>query len=258
MEDFHVHSNYSDGAVLSFMARAAEEAGLAGVGFTDHCNVSSREGMAAARCVSGTNLDLTHGRRRTGLDRLRERTSIDLYDAVEMDFDPRDEAAIRQFLDEVPFEYTIGSVHWVDGLNVQVTDAFAGMDDDELDSIVDTYFDTVISLIESEIFDIAAHVDVIERNPVLRDRASNRHYHRVAEAFTASRTVPEINAGRATGEPEIVHPSPPFLARLRAHDLRFTVGSDAHRPDEFGDRTAFLTSFLAEHGIDPVHPPSLR
>jgi len=43
VRDYHVHSNYSDGRFLFQMVRAADEAGLDGVGFADHCTVTERE-----------------------------------------------------------------------------------------------------------------------------------------------------------------------------------------------------------------------
>ncbi|WP_226481625.1 PHP domain-containing protein [Natrinema amylolyticum] len=258
MRDFHVHSNYSDGDFLRGMVRAAEAAGLEGVGFSDHCNVASRERPASMRSVYGFNLDLTYERRRRGIERLREDFDLEIYDAVEMDYDPRDEAAIGAFLAEADFDYAIGSVHDVDGNNVQVASHFAEMTDAERDAVVDGYFDRLVALVESELFDIAAHVDLLERTPPLRGRATAEHYRRVARAFTDSRTVPEINAGRALTDAEVVHPSAPFLTVLREHDVAVTVGTDSHHPDEIPDRAGFLAEFVAETGLEPVVPDGLE
>lgn len=260
MRDFHAHTNYSDGKFLRGMVQAAEEAGLEGIGLTDHCTISSRERPATVRNVYGFNLDLTYERRRRAIETEREREdrSIEIYDGVEMDYDPRDEDEIRTFLEEANFDYAIGSVHGVDGLNVQVPSNFAEMTDAELDRIVDDYFENLVALVESELFDVAAHLDLIERTAPLRGRATRDHYERVAEALARSRTVPEINAGRAVSDMALVHPSEPFLETLRAYDIPVTVGSDSHRPSEIGERAAFLEEYLAERGIDPVAPPGLE
>ncbi|WP_254523372.1 PHP domain-containing protein [Natrinema caseinilyticum] len=254
MRDFHVHSNYSDGDFLRGMIRAAESAGLEGVGIADHCNVATRDRHESMRSVYGFNLDLTHERRRRGIERLREEFGLEIYDAVEMDYDPRDEAAIDAFLSEAGFEYAIGSVHDVDGKNVQVASHFAEMTEAERDAVVDEYFEKLVTLVESELFDIAAHVDLLERTPPLRGRATDAHYRRVARAFSDSRTVPEINAGRALSDAEVVHPSDPFLSVLREHDVAVTVGTDSHRPGEIPDRIGFLTGFVEEAGLEPVTP----
>ncbi|WP_226041044.1 PHP domain-containing protein [Natrinema sp. DC36] len=257
MRDFHVHSNYSDGDFLRSMVRAAESAGLEGVGFADHCNVASRERHASMRSVYGFNLDLTYERRRRGIDRLREDFDLEIYDAVEMDYDPRDEAAIDAFLSEADFDYAIGSVHDVDGNNVQVASNFAAMSDAERDAVVDEYFETLIALVESELFDIAAHVDLLERTPPLRGRATTDQYRRAAQALADSRTVPEINAGRALTDAEIVHPAEPFLTVLRDHDVAVTLGTDSHHPAEIPERADFLAEFVDETGLEPVVPDGI-
>lgn len=258
MQDFHVHSNYSDGSFLGEMVRAAEGAGLEGVGFTDHCTVTAREHTAEMRDVYGFNLDLTYERRREAIDRLRDRFSIDIYDAVEMDYDPRDESRIRAFLERADFDYATGSVHEVDGRNVQVSSNFVDWSAEDLDALVEEYFDRLVSLVESELFDVAAHVDLLERTAPLRGRATDDHYRRVARAFEDSRTIPEVNAGRALTDAGVVHPRPDFLTVLGEYDVPITVGTDAHRPADVGDRAAFLREFVDDRGIDPAAPPALE
>ncbi|AFZ74822.1 PHP domain-containing protein [Natronobacterium gregoryi] len=258
MEDFHVHSNYSDGEFLEGMVRAAEAAGLEGIGFADHCNVAPRDRMEWVRSVYGFNLDITYDRRRRAIEHVRAETSIDVYDAVEMDYDPRDEAEIREFLAEAEFDYAVGSVHEVAGANVQVSSQFTDRPEAERDRIVEEYFDRLVSLIESELFDIAAHVDLVERTKPLRGRATENHYERVAHALAESQTVPEINAGRALTDDGIVHPAETFLETLRDHDIAVTVGTDSHAPDEIGGRADFLEAFFDDWGLEPVDPPALE
>lgn len=257
MRDFHTHSNYSDGKFLTRMVRAAEAAGLDGIGFADHCTVSSREYPRDIRAIRGFNLDATYERRRRAIEGLRETSDVAIYDAVEMDYDPRDEDEIRDFFERANFEYTIGSVHDIEGMNVQVSSNFDGMSDEGIDAFVDHYFENLESLVRSELFDIAAHPDLIERTPELRGRATESHYRTLAEAFSNSRTVPEINAGRALTDAGIVHPSEGFFAVLREYDVPFTVGSDSHRPDELPNRHEFLDDHFSSLDLEPIAPPSL-
>ena len=257
MHDYHVHSNYSDGRFLFQMVRAAEEAGLDGVGFADHCTVTGRENRQGERAEYGFNLDLTYERRRRGIERLRDQFDVTVYDAVEMDYDPRDEAAIADFLDEAAFDYAIGSVHELDDVNVQVASNYADRSDAALDALVEDYFDRLVSLVESGLFDVAAHPDLVERTEPLRGRATEAQYDRVARAFADSRTVPEINAGRALTDLELVHPSEGLLAAFREYDVGVTVGTDSHFPDEIGPRAEFLREFLAERDLDSVAPAAL-
>lgn len=257
MYDFHSHSNYSDGEILWRMVRAAQEAGLDGVGITDHCMLPEHERLRDDRAALGHTLDQTYERRRRGIETVRAETDIEIYDAVEMDYDPDAEGRIADFLNDADFEYVIGSVHALDDRPIQYPPDFADETDRTLDALVDQYFDELVGMIDSELFDIAAHPDLVERTPHLSGRATDHHYERVAKALADSRTVPEINAGRALRDDGMVHPNPDFLDVLVDHDLQFTLGTDAHHPDEYEPRAAFLADFADEHGLDVTAPPSL-
>lgn len=257
MRDFHSHSNYSDGTVLWSMVQAAEEAGLDGVGIADHCLLPESDTLRDARAALGHTLDETYERRRRGIRVVRQEASIEVYDAVEMDYVAHQEDRIAAFLDEADFDYVIGSVHAVDDRRIQYPPNFADDTDGELDAVVDEYFEQLLAMIESGLFDIVAHPDLVERNPSLRGRASTEHYEQVADALEHARALPELNAGRALREDGSLHPTTEFFAVLREHDVTFTIGTDSHHPDEYAPRMEFLTSVLEDHEVTAASPPSL-
>jgi histidinol-phosphatase (PHP family) len=233
------------------MVGAAESAGLDGIGFTDHCNVSERTPMYRRKIKTGFNLDVTYERRRKAIDRIRADDDVDVFvfDAVEMDYDPRDEAAVRDFLDESDFDYALGSVHYLEDTYV-TRDYFAEKSTAEREALVETFYDRVVALAESELFDIAAHVDVLERSEHFRGLSTREHYDRVADAFADSRTVPEVNGGRASEG--YFHPSPGFVEAFVDRGVALTVGSDAHHPRSLQETVPALEAHLEELGVDPV------
>lgn len=257
MHDAHVHSNYSDGEFLSRMIAEAETGDVESIGFADHCYVTNRDTFITDRATSGMNFDRTYDRRRSAIAHLREASSVTIYDAVEIDYDPRDHDVVETFLEAANFDYVIGSVHRVDDKNIQVERTFRSQPDSMLDTIVETYYDSVIELIESGLVDILAHPDLPERTPALKDRVSTRQYHRVAKALESSHTVPEINAGRALSEDGCIHPRSEFREVLAEYDIEYTLGTDAHSPAELGERASFLEAFASKHGIDPLDPAEL-
>lgn len=246
--DFHAHSDYSDGKAMAAMVEAARDAGLDGVGFADHCNVSAEE-PGVSRPF---DLDETYAERRSEIESLREESDIDIFDAVEMDYRPADEDRIEAFLADAEFEYALGSVHHVGGRNVAAPWEFADDSEAERAAFVDEYFATVIDLVESGLFDVVAHVDLTERNEALRGHATADRYRDVAEALADSRTVPEINAGRVLSGYGELHPHPEFLDVLRGADVPFAVGTDAHTPDELQDRVEYLSSVVDGLDVDIV------
>ena len=252
MYDYHAHTNYSDGAFLRWMVDAAADAGLDGIGFADHCNVSPEPNARRHKRAFGFNLDLTYERRREAIEAVRDEVDIDVLDAVEMDYDPDHEAAIADFLDEAAFDYAVGSVHDLDGANVHTRSYFADKPESERRELVDRYFEKLVALIESELFTVAAHPDLIERNPHLRGFATEDHYAAVADAFRGSRTVPEINAGRLLDDYGEFHPAPAFLDRLVDAGVDVTVGTDSHEPGEIAPRAREIEAELARRGLEPV------
>lgn len=252
--DYHAHTNYSDGDFLPWMVGAAAEAGLSGIGLADHCNVSERAEMREAKIRRGYNLDQTYGRRREAIESVRNQAEIEIYDAVEMDYKPSDEDAIAEFLGEAGFDYAIGSVHEVEGVNVHVVEPFRDRSGAERRAVVDGYFDDLERLVRSGLFEIAAHPDIVERNEALRGFADESHYRQLAAAFADSRTVPEINAGRVTDDYGQFHPRDAFLDVLAEYDVRVTVGTDAHHPEQVHDRLPLLREKFSELGLEPVSP----
>ena len=250
--DVHAHTNYSDGAFLRWMVDAAADAGLDGIGFADHCNVSPDPGAQRYKRALGFNLDLTYERRRKAIEAVREEVEVDVFDAVEMDYDPAHEEAIAEFLAAAGFDYAVGSVHGLDGANVHERSHFADKPESERRELVDRYFEKLVDLIDSELFAVAAHPDLIERNPHLRGFATEAHYDAVTDALRASRTVPEINAGRLLDDYGEFHPTPEFLDRLVDAGVRVTVGTDSHEPDEIEPRAREIEAELDRRGLEPV------
>lgn len=250
MFDYHVHSNYSDGSFLYRMVDAAADAGLDGVGFADHCNVSPREQQRRHKHLFGFTLDATYDRRRAAIEQLREWFDVRVFDAVEMDYLPDERDRIADFLGEAGFDYAVGSVHTVDGHNVQATRPFRDTPESERRAVVERYYDALVDLIGSELFDVAAHLDLPERNERLRGLATREQYERVADALAASRTVPELNAGRVLREYGEFHPADPFLAALRERGVEMTLGTDSHDPGEIGPRLEAAREFARERGFE--------
>ena len=250
--DYHVHTSYSDGGYPARMARAAAAAGLDAVGFADHCNVSRRESMRRAKYQFGFNLDRTYERRRRAIDAVRDEVDVRVHDAVEMDYDPRDEDAIRAFLDDAGFDYAVGSVHVIDGANVHDESHFAAKSEADRRELVGEYVDRLVALVESDLFEIAAHVDIPERNPALRGLLTPSHYDRIAAALDGARTVPEVNAGRALDEYGEFHPAPSLLDVLSDRGVPVVVGTDSHAPDDVEPRLDALGGYLRARDLTPT------
>lgn len=236
------------------MVQAAADAGLEAIGFADHANVSERSAPTHAKRRYAFNLDLTYDRRRAAIETLRSEWDLEIYDAVEMDYHQDDETAIESFLETADFDYAVGSVHEIDGVNVHITGPFEDHSTAERRDVVEQYFDRLEALIRSELFEIAAHPDIIERNEVFRGIPGPDEYRPIADAFADSRTIAEINAGRIDADYGRFHPRAAFLEMLLDRGVDVTVGTDAHRPDAIRERVPSIRAMLEDRGIEPTSP----
>jgi histidinol-phosphatase (PHP family) len=246
--DVHTHTTFSDGSALDAMIAAAERAELDGLGITDHCIVTDDSFGRRAQY----DLVETYQRRREVIDDARPGTDLRLYDAAEMSYVEGDEDRLAAVLDDAAFEYTIGSVHFAGPYDYTSGSQHADADDEARRAAVERYYDAIVALIESELFEVLGHLDLPERMPVLRRYTTRGDYERVAAALAQSETVPELNAGRVHRSLGRVHPDPAILDVFGEYDVAFVLGTDSHAPAEIEQRVPAMREVVAESGLDLV------
>jgi len=246
--DIHTHTRFSDGSELSSMIEAAEQASLDGIGLTDHCILTDDDFGRHEQF----DLDDTYDQRRKRIEAARTQTDLRVYDAVEMSYVPDDTERIESFLTTAGFEYAIGSVHFAAGYDYTADVQYIDATDEQRREAVACYYDALVELIDSELFDIVAHVDLPERLETLRGYSRPHDYERVAAALADSRTVPEINAGRVTGSLGRPHPNPDMLSQFTEYGVTFGLGTDSHTPDEITTRVPKLRELVDQSDINVV------
>lgn len=246
--DVHAHTTFSDGSDLSSMIEAAEDANLDGLGLTDHCIVTEDDFGRRERY----DLVRSYERRREVIDAARERTDLRLYDAAEMCFVGDKLDATRAFLETADFEYTIGSVHFAGEYDYTNDAQYADADEEYRRAAVERYYDAVVELVDSELFDVLGHLDLPERLQTLRGHSRAADYERVAVALADSRTIPELNAGRVDRSLGRPHPDPSMLSQFADHGVGFVLGTDSHRPDELTERVPELRAVADDAVLELV------
>lgn len=177
---------------------------------------------------------------------------------VEADYFIGGEEELATLLDGHPWDFVIGSVHFVDGWgfdNPQTEYIFKRMDEAALKQHYQRFFETVEGMIASNLFDFVAHLDNFKvfnykvQDKVFLDTA----YKRIAKALIATNTATEINAGLYYRYPvKEMCPSPRFLQTLLAYGVEFTVSSDAHFPDDLGKFTFENAQQLKNAGVSSL------
>jgi len=243
--DVHTHTTYSDGSDLTAMIVAAEAAGLSALGLTDHCIVVDDEFGRRAKY----DLVETYQQRREDIDTARESTDLRLYDAAEVSYVEGAESETAAFLDVAEFAYTIGSVHFAGQYTYTSERQYVDADASQRRAAVERYYDALVALIDSELFEVVGHLDLPERIPALRRHTTRTDYERVAQALADSRTVPEVNAGRVHRSLGRVHPDPGMFELFTEQGIQFVLGSDSHTPAELSQRISVLRTLVSTQNV---------
>ncbi len=151
---------------------------------------------------------------------------------LEVDFQPGTEEKILELLSPYPFDYLIGSVHWV---GAWWPDRPRGME--EYTRLGDRpayekYFAAETALAASGLVDVLAHADFVKRTGGKPYHPPADLYAEVIEAAVASGTAVEVSSAGLRQAPQEIYPAPLFLDMFNDAGVPITLASDAHRPED--------------------------
>ena len=165
---------------------------------------------------------------------------------LEVDFEPGTEQQVIDLLAGYPFDFLIGSVHWLGAWDYVRAGAPAEFGRRGVDRAWREYFALERDLAASGIVDVLAHADAIKS---LGFRPTDRLadlYAPVVDAAVASGTAVEVSSAGLRRPSEEVFPGPDFLCMAFEAGLPITLASDAHVPELAGwGRTEVATAARA-------------
>ena len=185
---------------------------------------------------------------------VKEETDLRL--GIEMDFLPGKEDQIQNFLDGRPWDYVVGSVHFLKDLAVDhegwdVWDPYPAAPD----RIWARYFETVAESARSGLYDIISHPDLVkiwgDRRPV-PEGDLRRFYEPLVEAVADSGVAVELSTAGLRKPVAEIYPAPALLAMLADAGAVIALSSDAHTPQDVGAGYDAALALLAEHGITEI------
>lgn len=268
MLDFHVHCDYSIDAqgTVDQYADAALKAGLTHICFTTHCDLDPARLEHDGRVrVQGVVLDVNSGwlesymtEVATAQERYRE-LGLKVLCGLEVGYVPGIEPLIAKTLDGRQFDFLLGGVHTLGGLDIvsprECALYFGGRTPRQ---VCEEYFGYLGGAVASGLFDGIAHLDIYKRcglellGEELRD--AHRGFARpVLDEMARRDLCLEINSAglrRGLGSP---YPSLDILEEARARGVRhLTVGSDCHRPEDAGQGIRTCLDVARQAGYDAV------
>lgn len=153
---------------------------------------------------------------------------------LEVDFFPETIDAVMELLAPYPWDYLIGSVHWIGGWAIDASHSLFEFDRRGVDTAWEEYFDLESRLAASGTVDVLAHVDVIKKYGMRPTVDPSPWYQAVVEAAVVGGTAVEVSSQGLRNPAAEVYPAPDLLARFHRAGVPITLASDAHHPSEAG------------------------
>ena len=227
--DYHIHTEASsDGkGTMEEYAHKAQEKLMTEIGFSDHID---GERLKEQSDIFGHNMSryVEHFRI------CKKVSAVRLKLGCEVDYFPIEMNRIERIVKEYPFDYVIGSVHFVGDWGIDnPTRMNEHSKKDPLESY-DKYFRSVREMCRSRVFDIVGHPDLIKIFGLKPANDISQMYEDTAQVISDSHMCIEINAKGLERPCKEMFPSLEFLKILREHSVPITFGSDAHNPADLG------------------------
>lgn len=247
--DYHMHTLASeDGSdSLEDMCRRAVSLGIPEIGFSEHWDVGPYEKNPRFFRPEPWYEEI---------QRLRSIFSDQMVilagiETAEPHLYPSETADI---LTRVPFDYVIGSVHWVGPLFMFDTQYISN---GTADDIFNTYFDELDQMVKNADIDIVAHFDIPARTaiPILgyEPIRYERKIRSILDIIIQRNLALDINAAGLRKPSQNLMPDPVILNwYVEMGGRKVTLGSDAHRISEVGQHLDHALKAIRSSGLDQI------
>lgn len=255
LTDYHTHS-YRCGHAVGTMREYVEAAlarGLDEIGLTDHIYLYF-EDQRARRDPTYAMSEDDYPRHVDEMLELREEFAgrISVRISVEADFIRGREQELREILGRFPYDYVLGSVHFVDGWAIDAPENIGRWQIEGVAKIWRRYFEELEAAIDSRMFDLLAHIDLPKKFGFFPGTGFEQTVSSVIDRIAAAGCAVELSSAGLRKPVGEIYPSPAILARLRERGIPVALSSDAHAPQEVGDGLETLIAAARGAGYEEV------
>ncbi len=233
--DYHLHTRlcgHASGEISEYLEQAVR-VGIQEVGFSDHLPLYF---LPPGRTIPGYAMDEKDLPLYVEMIKnCAEASPVSVRLGIEADFVPGHEKKLASLLCSCPFDYVIGSVHFIDGWSFDNPGEVDEYSRREINQVYERYFSLLQQAALSGLFDIMGHPDLIKKFNILPSLDLNPLYEQTAMAFQRAGVCAEVNTAGLRYPAEEIYPGPLLLNIFHRHGIPVTLGSDAHQPEQVGE-----------------------
>ena len=174
---------------------------------------------------------------------------------IECDFVPGAEDRTATLLDSQPFDFVVGSVHFVGEGAVDMEEFAVWEGSNDPDEVWRRYFEALAEAARSGLFDILAHPDLVKywgRGRPHPQRDPRFHYEPAVAAIAESGVAVEVSTAGLRKPVAELYPSRAFAEMCLDAGAAFALSSDAHVPEQVGFGYERAVEFLDSLGVTEI------
>jgi histidinol-phosphatase (PHP family) len=230
--DYHMHTplcRHATGEPVEYAAQAVR-IGLEEIGFTDHSPMR-QDDFDNWRMRADQLDEYVESVRRAQ----REFPMLTIKLGLEVDYLPGHEEWIRELAARHPWDYFIGSVHYVsDSWAVDNPEMLSRWRERDAFEVWSAYFERLTMAAESGLFEIIGHADLPKKFGIYPQRDCSGLFTRFLDAARKADVAVELNTAGLRKECREIYPSALIIRLARERGVPITFGSDAHAAGEVG------------------------
>ncbi len=228
--DYHMHTplcRHAVGEPSEYAARAAE-LGLKEIGMSDHSPMDRDDFDDWRMYISQLDEYVDKVRKAQ-----RDFPQLTIKLALEVDYLPGYEEWIRDLGARHPWDYFIGSVHYVsDSWDLDNPKKLSEWKRRDPFEVWTAYFDRLTLAAESQLFDIIGHADLCKKFCFVPTQDCTHLFERLLRSAATNDVAIEINTSGLRKDCKEMYPSPQIVQMAADLNVPLTFGSDAHAPGE--------------------------
>jgi histidinol-phosphatase (PHP family) len=229
--DYHMHTplcGHAVGEPREYVAQAIRR-GLAEIGFSDHAPLVTHDEPR----YTMNHAQLPEYLRMMEAVR-KEHREYPIKIGIEADYVPGFESRTRALLATYPYDFVIGSVHFIDAWAFDDPGEQVRWKDKDVDVVYRDYYALLRRSAESGLFDVMGHVDLVKKFGQRPQADLRADMEATARVFHETGVTVEVNTSGLRKPANEIYPALGALTTYRQAGVPITFGSDAHEPGDVG------------------------
>ncbi len=230
LTSYHNHTTWSDGVeTVEQMIAGAQKAGLDELGLSDHFALDPDERSSAWAMKSEFLPEYVAQIRQAGANA----QGLEVRLGLEVDYYPETIQLVPSRLKPYPFDFLIGSVHFVDGFPVDLdSGSWKELAQNSRNDVWRGYWRYLRAVAETRLFDIIGHFDLPKKFGYFPTIDLTSEALETLDAIATAEAAMELNTSGWNKPVQESYPSLFYLQEANQRKIPLVINADAHKAED--------------------------